>query len=89
MEIEYYFHSTAYFYGSGDHEFCQDGYELNGEVCTKTEEKEVTVTEYRYSTRSCVGGKSQKEWSLDENDLNLKSQGFSRTGRKRLYVITK
>ena len=28
MEIEYYFHSTAYFYGSGDHEFCQDGYEF-------------------------------------------------------------
>lgn len=28
MEIEYYFHSTAYSHGSGDLEFCQDGYDF-------------------------------------------------------------
>ncbi len=68
---------------------CKEGYTLNGEVCTREVEKQETVTEYRYSTRLCVGGGSDTKWSLDKNDSELTSVGFKRTGRTRLFVITK
>ena len=68
---------------------CDEGYILENGVCTRTVEKKVNVTYYRYSTRSCEGGSYEKQWSLDSNDLVLKAQGFYKTGRTRLLVITK
>ena len=68
---------------------CKEGYTLNGDVCTREIEKEKTITEYRYSTRACINGGSEKKWSLDINDIELILQGFKRTGRTRSLVITK
>ena len=68
---------------------CPEGYDLEGDVCTRIVETEVEVTYYRYSTRSCVGGSTEYKWSRSSNDTSLKAQGFYKTGNTRLLVITK
>ncbi len=69
---------------------CREGFTLTEDnKCIKEEEKEVEVTYYRYSTRSCEGGSTETKWSLDKNDVSLKAQGYKRTGRTRLLVVNK
>ena len=72
-----------------EEEICPEGYTKEGSVCTKMEDTEVEVTYYRYSTRSCEGGRTETKWSRNSNDTTLKSQGFYKTGNTRLLVITK
>ena len=61
---------------------CSNGYTLNGNVCTKRIYENITVTYYRYSTRSCVGGSTDIKWSTS-NDQSLLKNGYRLTGNKR------
>ena len=44
--------------------------------------KTVTTTYYRYKTRSCTSGSTDKKWSV-YNDTTLLSSGYSYTGNKK------
>ena len=68
---------------------CPEGYTDNGSKCTLEIEEEKTYTYYRYSTRSCNGGRTETKWSIDKNDSYLIGLGFRRTGRSRVLVINK
>ena len=68
---------------------CPEGYEAKGNMCSKTVEKTVDVTYYRYSERSCEGGSTETRWSMNKEDITLLDLGFRRTGKTRLLAINK
>lgn len=65
---------------------CKSDYTLTKDnMCVKVISTGTKITYYRYATRTCDGGKTYTEWSLDKNDKVLLRAGYKLTGVKRAY----
>ncbi len=62
---------------------CPSNYKLDGTKCRKTSDITVTTIYYRYATRTCDGGYTDKVWSY-KNDKDLLNKGYKLTGNKRV-----